>query len=147
MTLSDQLRRDEGERPRPYKDDLGNWTWGIGHNLTNPLSHLVIDLLAKGDVEGAMLECLGEDIAAARGGLTAVLPWYWALSDARRGVIENMAFNLGIGGLLGFRRMLAHCQAGEWDAAARAMLDSKWAGQVGDRAGRLAEQMRTDAWV
>ena len=74
------------------------------------------------------------------------MPWARALSPERQAVLVNMAFNLGIAGLLAFKRMLAACERGEYAAAAREMLDSVWAKQVGARAVRLAEQMRTGEW-
>ena len=36
--------------------------------------------------------------------------------------------------------------AGRYDEAADAMLKSKWATQTPNRAGRLAQQMRTGEW-
>ena len=147
MTLVEQLTRDEGLRRLPYQDTLGVWTWGVGHNLDNPLSHLVVALLAQGDVPGAIAECLGEDVATVRGGLTTAIPWYTGLSDARRGVFENMAFALGVEGFLRFRHLLAACQAGQWTKAGEELLDSTWARQVGDRAQRLAQQLVTDGWT
>ena len=146
MTLAEQLRRDEGVRLHPYQDTEDVWTWGVGHNLSQPLCHDVVELLCQGELDAACALCLGEDIANVRGQLVDILPWYLALSDARRGVLENMAFNLGVQGLLGFRRMLAHTLDGAWEDAATAMLDSRWARQVGARAVRLADQMRTDVW-
>ena len=59
----------------------------------------------------------------------------------------NMAFNMGVGGVAGFKKMLAALQAQEWDTAARELLDSKYATQVGERATRLAQQLITDTWV
>ena len=45
------------------------------------------------------------------------------------------------------KKMLAALQAQEWDTAARELLDSKYATQVGERATRLAQQLITDTWV
>jgi len=53
-----------------------------------------------------------------------------------------MCFNLGIFRLLGFEQALTHMRAGHYDDAAREMLDSRWAKQVGARAVRLAALMR-----
>ena len=58
-----------------------------------------------------------------------------------------MAFNLGVNGLLGFRKTLALIEAGDYTKASVEMLDSKWARQVKGRATRLSEQMRTGKWV
>ena len=62
---------------------------------------------------------------------------------ARAEVLINMAFNLGITGLLKFRRALDAVRVDDYEAAATHMLDSRWASQVGRRAVELARQMRT----
>lgn len=54
-----------------------------------------------------------------------------------------MAFNLGVGGLLEFKQMLAALEEGQYEEAAKQMLMSHWALQVGDRAKRISEMMRT----
>ena len=135
MTLREQLLRDEGVRLRPYKDSVGKLTIGIGRNLD--------------DVGISMSEAelmLSHDISRAWAALIVALSWSVRLDEARRGVLLNMAFNLGINGLLGFERMLTACEAGDYDRAAREMLESKWATQVGPRAHRLAQQMRSGEW-
>lgn len=60
----------------------------------------------------------------------------------RQRVLVNMAFNLGMTGLLGFKTTLLAMEQGRYEDAAR-MLRSRWAGQVGVRAERLSEMMRT----
>lgn len=65
----------------------------------------------------------------------------------RLAVLENMTFNLGIAGLLKFKRTLTMIQAENYDGAAQAMLESKWADQVGARAQRLSQQLATGEWV
>ena len=136
MTLRDQLIRDEGKRLTLYQDQLGFNTIGVGHNLdAHGISEDVCELL------------LTEDIARAEAAVRVRLPWAAELAEPRRAVLVNMAFNMGMGGLMGFRRALAAMQAGDWPLAAREMLDSRWAGQVGERATRLAEQMKTGIWV
>lgn len=74
------------------------------------------------------------------------LPWAQSLSEARQGVLLNMAFNLGIDGLLGFKQMLLHMRYGRWTDAARELVDSTYAKQVGKRAERLAQQLIVDEW-
>jgi lysozyme len=134
-SLRAQLQRDEGLRLEPYRDDVGLLTIGYGHNLdAHGISQEVAELL------------LTEDIARVLAGLRARAPWYLELPEPRRAVLENMAFNVGVGGLMGFRKMLLAVQAGDYAAAAREMLDSRWAAQVGARAQRLADQMREGAW-
>jgi lysozyme len=57
-----------------------------------------------------------------------------------------MAFNMGVRGLLNFKKMLAAVETGQWGVAAKEMLDSTWAHQVPQRAARLAQQMEDNLW-
>ena len=74
------------------------------------------------------------------------LAWWRQLPDARRAVLMAMAFQMGVDGLLGFKNTLAMVKAGDFDGAARGMLASLWARQTPERAHRMSEQMRTNAW-
>lgn len=133
MNLLDQLRRDEGVRPAMYIDSVGIATIGVGHRLDLPLCPAAIDAQLRHDVEMADLAC--QRFA------------FWPrLSEARRGVLINLCFNVGLQGLLGFAKMLAAIEADDWQRAAAELLDSRYATQVGDRAKRLARQLITDEW-
>lgn len=129
--LRQQLTLDEGRRSRIYTDTVGKITGGVGRNLTDvPFSDDEIDLM------------LANDIRHVCDQLDAALPWWRAMTDRRQQALANMAFNLGIKGLLGFKNTLTFIQGGQYDKAADAMLDSKWAAQVGNRARRLAQMMK-----
>ena len=129
--LKAQLTVDEGRKKRMYLDTVGKWTVGVGRNISDrDFSDDEIDLM------------LGNDINLIAGQLDRHLPWWRQMNDARQNVLANMCF-MGIGKLLGFKNTLAAMQAGRYDAAAKGMLDSLWARQVGDRAVRLAKVMRT----
>ena len=134
MTIYDQLRRDESVRDTMYRDELGNATVGVGHNLSTPLSARAIQMILEDDVSAKKIE------------MDASLPWAASLDDARYGALLNLSFNMGVGGLLGFPRMLRAIQAQDWTGAARELLDSRYARQVGDRATRLAAQLQTGVW-
>lgn len=125
------LRRDEGEVLRPYKDTVGKLTIGVGRNLD--------DVGISAD-ESAYL--LRNDIRKVIDGLDDKLPWWRSLSLNRQRVVVSMAFNLGMGGLLTFKNTLAAMKAGDYPRAAAGMLDSKWRVQVGNRAVRLSNLMR-----
>lgn len=137
--LTRQLRRDEGVIPHAYADSEGWLTIGVGRLIDKRkggrLRHAEIDYL------------LANDIEEAEAALRDRLPWFDSLDEARRGALVNMAFNLGVSGLLGFRKTLVHIERGEYASAAAEMLRSKWAQQVGDRAKRLAEQIKTGRWM
>jgi lysozyme len=131
----DALLRDEGVRLKPYRDSVGKLTIGIGRNL---------DDVGISLAEARML--LANDLEKVQSQISASLPWVRNLSVARQSVVENMAFNLGVNGLMAFKETLAWMEAGNYSAAADAMLQSVWARQVGVRAERLAAQMRTGEW-
>lgn len=143
MDLLTQLRRDEGERLEVYLDSRGIRTAGVGHNLE---AHGIDWPVGTPITQQQSDQWLADDIDATTTQLQARLPWTSSLDDARLGVLQNMAFNLGVIGLLGFHHTLTLVQAGDYAGAADAMLQSKWAEQTGARAHRLAEQMRTGIW-
>ena len=134
--LHEQLIRDEGLVLTPYRDSRGFLTVGVGHNLD-----------AKGLSKRAALVILDDDINDAKQGLMAKWPWMRDLSPARLGAMVNLAFNMGVGGLNGFKKFLAAAQAGQWEQAALELLDSQYAKQVGERSERVARQLREDRWV
>jgi lysozyme len=137
--LISDLKRDEGLRSEAYPDPLsGGDPWTIGYGHTGPEVHAGL-IWNEEQCESALLE----DIVEHEEGLDTEIPWWRGLDDLRQDVLSNMAFNLGVGGLLGFPAMLAATQAGDYATAADEMLDSQWADQVGQRAIRLSDQMRT----
>lgn len=133
-TLVAELKRDEGVRLKPYTDTVGKLTIGVGRNLTD---------VGISDDECTFL--LESDINRTIAALDRSLPWWRNLTPVRQRVLVNMAFNMGMTGLLTFKNTLAAMQNGSYAAAAAGMLASKWAMQVGARAERLADMMRTGA--
>ena len=129
--LTQDLIHDEGLRLKPYKDTAGNLTIGVGRNLD-----------AEGITEQEALYLLNNDIHQVENELTKV-PNFSQLSDPRQRVLIQMTFNMGLGGIMEFKDMWAAIQAQDWDGAAKAMLNSLWAKEVGERAIRLATCMRT----
>jgi lysozyme len=89
---------------------------------------------------------LRNDIEKVDKQLQSRIPWVVTLSPARRGVLQNMAFQMGIDGLIRFKNTLVMIEQREYAKAAAAMLDSTWAKQTPERAQRLSKQMATDVW-
>jgi lysozyme len=127
-----QLVRNEGIRLKPYHDSVGKLTIGVGRNL---------DDVGITNLEAKML--LENDIERVESDLRVHLPLYSSLDDVRQRVLMDMAFNMGVAGLLGFQKMLAALAARDFATAKAEMLNSKWAKQVGIRAIRLAEMIET----
>jgi len=131
QAITAELIRDEGLRLKPYRCTAGALTVGVGRNLD-----------AKGISRAEAMVMLANDIDDVWREVVRALPWVTGLSDARQRVLLNMGFNLGTAGLLEFKRTLAAIKAGRYAEAAVFMLESRWAGQVGDRAKRLSRMMR-----
>lgn len=133
--LKKQLNVDEGRKPRVYTDTVGKLTVGVGRNISDrAFSEDEIELM------------LDNDIDLIAGQLDRNLPWWREMNDVRQNVLVNMCF-MGIGKLLGFKNTLAAMKAGQYDVAAKGMLASLWARQVGQRAIRLAAMMRTGEFL
>jgi lysozyme len=133
-----QLRRDEGERLSAYQDHLGFWTIGVG---------ILIDARKGGGLMPEESEFIFQNrLKLLNAELEKRLPWIKKLDPARRGVLVNMAFQMGVAGLLGFKNTLALIERGEYEKASREMLGSKWAQQTPARANRLSVQMSSGVW-
>lgn len=134
-----QLKSDEGCRLTAYPDPLsGGAPWTIGYGQTGfGIAQGTTWTQAQAD------DALASTLARNRADLTAHIPWWTALTDTPRGdVLENMAYNLGVPGLMGFPHTLAAVESGDYEEASAEMLLSRWADQVGDRAQRLSDVMK-----
>jgi len=135
VTLKEQLIRDEGIKLRVYQDSRGVPTIGVGRNLRDKgISLTEAEMLLDNDLRDAFR-------------LADQLPWITELDEARRNVLFNMAFNLGVQGVLGFTKTLELVRQGRYAEAAAEMLRSDWAKQVGNRAERLSLQLEHGQWL
>ena len=73
---------------------------------------------------------LRNDIADFRAQLT-VYPWFKCQDDIRQGALIELCFNMGLAHLLQFKNMLEALGRKNYLEAAKELLDSKWASQVG----------------
>lgn len=145
-----QLKRHEGTK----RDSSGNHiayrctanalTIGYGHNLdANPVPGLNANSKLNDDQAHRLLIT---DVLSIQKSLESNIPWASKLDPVRYAVLVNLAFNIGVGGLLGFKNTLAFIRVGDFKNAASNMLKSKWASQVGKRAAELAKQTETGVW-
>lgn len=133
-----QLKRDEGEVLHAYQDHLGFWTIGIG---------ILIDERKGGGLLPEESEFIFRNrLKLLDADLTAKLPWMAKLDPARRGVLINMAYQMGAAGLMAFKTTLELVRLGNYREASKAMMQSKWATQTPARAQRLSNQMATGEW-
>jgi lysozyme len=130
--LVDQLIRHEGMELKVYKDSLGIETIGVGRNLVD-----------RGVTEEEARYLCNNDIKIVERELVQSFPIVSSLNDTRIRVLLDMAFNVGLPRLRGFKRMWAALDNQDYVEAAKEMLDSKWARQVKTRAYTLARMMES----
>lgn len=127
------LKRHEGCRLKAYKCTAGVWTIGYGHTKGVKEG----DTCTQAQAEAWLEEDLQKSVDIAK----RVVRNYNDLNAVRKGVLINMAFNLGETRLRQFKRTLATIESGQFATAAVQMLESLWARQVGQRATELAARM------
>jgi lysozyme len=129
-TIEDQLILHEGLRLKPYRCTENKLTIGVGRNIEERgITATEAMFLLKNDIEAVEKELSRFD-------------WFTKQDEIRRRVLIDMGF-MGVPRLLGFKKMIQALVADDYEKAAAEMLDSKWSRQVGGRAVRLAEMMRT----
>lgn len=128
--LLDTIMRHEGLRLYPYKDTVGKLTIGVGRNLDdNGISETEALYMLNNDIDDVVEE--------------AKSFWWWEeLDDVRQEVVLNMLFNLGLPTFKQFINTIKAIEEQNWNRAAKEMLDSRWAKQVGVRAIELSDAMR-----
>lgn len=128
--LIEQLKVHEGLRLKPYQCTAGKWTIGYGRNLEdNGITKYEAEILLTHDV-AAIIDQLSQSIDGWR-----------CLDGPRKAVLINMAFNLGVSGLMKFKKTIKYIALKMYTEASIEMMDSKWARQLPDRALELSAQM------
>ena len=126
--LKKDLIAEEGIRLKPYLCPAGKTTIGVGRNLDD-----------VGITQDEAMEMLDNDIDRVNAQLAKALPWLETKSPDVQRAIANMTFQMGIGALLKFKKMLAAIQARDYNAARREALNSAWAKQTPQRAKRVTD--------
>lgn len=125
------IKLHEGLKLKPYECPSGYITIGYGRNIQqNGITLAEAEMLLDNDIERVITE------------LEKWLSVFNELSENRRAALIDMSYNLGFNKLFQFRRFLAALQKKDFELAAKEMLDSKWAAQVGNRATVLANMMK-----
>ena len=149
--LMEKLIAHEGLRLQVYEDSLGIATIGIGRNLEDrgitpeELEWMDIPNMAivhtMGITEADAMYLAQNDVQIVEEELLRAHPCVDRLDAVRQLVLVDMAFNLGVPRLSGFKKMWAAIHEEKFDVAAKEMLDSRWANQVKSRSTKLAHAM------
>ena len=126
------VKLHEGLRLLPYRCTAGKLTIGWGRNLDD-----------RGiDLDEAEYLLRKDLLLAEKDAKTFAGEGWNSLSEVRKAVLIDMAFNLGSSRLSAFKKFKASLDGRDYERAAKEMLDSRWAVQVGRRATKLSEMMR-----
>jgi len=124
----------EGERLDLYKDSVGIYTIGVGHNIQEKgVSKAVSRLMLKEDIQSVVDD-------------SRTLDYWHNLDSVRQLVVADMVFNLGLSRFLKFVNLNKALTIQDYNLAAVEMKDSRWYRQVGRRAVRLVEAMKSGVW-
>lgn len=154
VQLETSLRKHEGVRERLYICPAGKLSIGVGHNLEAiPLTGLELrTLYDAGEIT----------ITLTQAGISRVLKTdmedhielcqnyfeHWeGLNDVRQNAIAELCFQVGINGLLKFKRFLAAVGVENWGKAKAELVDSRWAKQTQpSRVKYITDLIETGEW-
>lgn len=126
--LKNMIKRHEGFRSKPYLDTLGVPTFGYGFTYI------------RRDEAESILDNRIDYILRA---LETAVPFWNDLDESRKVALADMAYQLGIGGLLKFEKMLNAMARGDYETAYHEALNSRWAKQTPARAREIANIIKT----
>ena len=149
----DKLIEHEGMVLTVYQDTLGIDTIGIGRNLkdrgisSEELAYMDIPNMAivytEGINEADARYLAMNDIKIVENELSQVHKCVENLDAVRQLILMDMAFNMGVPRLCKFKKMWNAIHEGNFNAASLEMMDSRWARQVGSRARKLSDAMKS----
>lgn len=131
LDLVDRIKKHEGYRRFVYQCTMDKQTIGYG-TMIEEGGHGVPEHIA----ELLLLDYL-ETIQAR----LKAHEWYTSLDEARQECILEMAYQMGVEGVLAFRNMIDSLTSQDWERARDHALDSLWARQTPARARDVAERL------
>lgn len=132
--LESDLFDDEGYRKSAYQDHLGFWTIGIGT--------LIDERKGAGITVDEAKYLLRNRLETFFAAMDQKMPWWRDQPEHVQRALANMAYQMGVDGLLGFKNTLALIQAGKYDQAADNAMKSLWARQTPNRAKKVTDLLR-----
>jgi len=135
--LIERIKDEEKFSPESFWD-LKQYTWGYGTKAPGPYRKI-----SEREAEAFMVEHLEQcirdynDLFGKAG---------TPINEVRQECLVDMIFNLGKEGVRGFRRMVEEINdndGNDWADVALNAWDSKWSGQVKDRARRIVKELWT----
>lgn len=135
--LEKDLDRDEGFVPHAYQDHLGFWTIGIGR--------LIDKRKGGGITREEAYYLLRNTLSSSFDEMDKRMPWWRDHPEPVQRALVNMAYQMGVPGLMKFKNTLALIQAKKYNEAADNAMKSLWAKQTPERAKRVTDLIRSAA--
>ncbi|QHJ78978.1 MAG: hypothetical protein [Caudoviricetes sp.] len=157
FTIEKMLAGDEGIKPRVYWDTEGYPTIGIGHLIifkkTKDMTLITAELSKQvgrqtsGTITSEEISMLfKQDLTKVQTDIvknSKTRPSYIKMNRSRQMAMENMAFQLGVGGLAGFPKTLKYLENEDYENAYKEMKNSLWASQTPGRSNRVSRIILT----
>jgi lysozyme len=132
------IRLEEGLRLKPYYCSEGFPTIGFGEKIGN-----------KGDPLPNITTTKEEALVFLRKRISEIIPQLIAhntiawnnCNRQQQAILISMAYQVGVSGLLAFKKMWKAIEMKDFKEAGKQMLDSKWATQTRNRAVRHSNTM------
>lgn len=122
--ITEKIEYEEGFEDKPYHCPAGYLTIGFGFNLeSTPMPRKVAEYWLN-----LIIRDIGDKLAA--------YDWFVDLDFARKVVIYDMTYQMGLSGMLAFKNMISALSNKDFDKAAKELMDSLYARQTPNRAQR-----------
>ena len=136
--LSRHLILEEGLCLNTYLCPAGKRTIGVGHNLdAMPIGDIIGRKFNNTITKEEALKILKFDVNKVINQLNDKLDFFSELPANHQFVLIDLAFNMGVSGLLKFKNTLAAFKKQDKNAIKSGLSNSKWARQVPNRAKRV----------
>ncbi len=132
QNLKNRIKKNEGFSIKPYKDQLGYPTIGYGHLILSNKKHLLKKKTNKTDLENIFQK----DFKKALKGFNVYLRSFCSNKKEAELLIE-MVFQIGIKGVLKFKKLLRNIRKGNKHLVCFEMMSSLWYKQTPNRVKRL----------
>lgn len=136
MNILELLEYEEGYREKPYYCSEKYPTVGIGTKIGPKGADLSLYQFTVN--KHAAYSLLNQEVDKIKLKLSN-LEWYCDLDNDRKIIIESMCYQIGVSGVLKFKKMIAALSGGYGGIASNEALDSRWAKQTPARAERHAK--------
>jgi lysozyme len=145
MSIAKLLMFEEGFRADAYYCSEGYPTIGIGWKIGSKDQSLD-DFEVMRISEGAALAQCQYTCDVIKNLLSQIIRGWKELSDARQAILISMVYQMGLSGVMKFKKMIAAIEDDDFAEASNQGMDSIWAEQTPERAYRHMRVMLAGNW-